>query len=112
MRPDEIRVITEWINRGAAWPDGIDDQADRLSLWSLRPIRRPKIPTVQDRAWAENPIDSFVLAQLDAREMTPSHGLNHGTLFAERHSICSACRQRRRWLTVLWPMGLPPPSHG
>ena len=72
LRPDEIRVITEWINRGAAWPDGIDDQADRLSLWSLRPIRRPKIPTVQDRAWAENPIDSFVLAQLDAREMTPS----------------------------------------
>ena len=48
LRPDEIRVITEWINRGAAWPDGIDDQADRLSLWSLRPIRRPKIPTVQD----------------------------------------------------------------
>ncbi len=72
LRPDEIRVITEWINQGAAWPDGIDDQADRLSLWSLRPIRRPKIPAVQDPTWVQNPVDSFILAQLDAREMTPS----------------------------------------
>lgn len=72
LRPDEIRLITEWINRGAAWPDGIDDQADRLSLWSLRPIRRPKVPRVGDRDWVQNPIDNFILSELEARQMTAS----------------------------------------
>ncbi|MCH2591345.1 MAG: DUF1549 domain-containing protein, partial [Planctomycetales bacterium] len=72
LRPAEIRLITEWINRGVAWPDGIDDQADRLSLWSLRPIQRPEVPRVEDRDWVQNPIDNFILSGLEAREMTAS----------------------------------------
>jgi len=72
LRQKEIRLIRDWINRGAAWPDGIDDQADRLSLWSLRPIRRPSIPSVTDASWVQNPIDSFVLAQLESRQMVAS----------------------------------------
>jgi len=93
LRQKEIRLIRDWINRGAAWPDGIDDQADRLSLWSLRPIRRPQIPSVTDASWVQNPIDSFVLAQLESRQMVASPRARH------RHLI------RRATLDLL---GLPP----
>ena len=72
LREDEIRVISDWIARGATWPDGIDDDADRLSLWSLRPIRRPAIPHVQDASGLQNPIDHFVQAQLEARQLRVS----------------------------------------
>ncbi|MFP6769636.1 MAG: DUF1549 domain-containing protein, partial [Planctomycetaceae bacterium] len=93
LRANEVAVLRAWIDRGAVWPDGIDDKADRLSLWSLRPITRPAVPRVKDTAWGQNPIDAFILAQLEERRLRPSLRAR------PRHLV------RRAWIDLL---GLPP----
>ena len=44
----------------------------RLDLWSLQPIGRPTPPAVRDPRWANNPIDYFVLARMEAAGLEPS----------------------------------------
>ena len=39
--------------------------------WSLRPLTRPEIPSVQDAAWSDQPLDRFILAKLEAQGLRP-----------------------------------------
>ncbi len=45
--------------------------APETDHWSFQPVRRPSPPKMS-RAWAETPIDGFVLARLDAAGLEPS----------------------------------------
>ncbi|MEE3372506.1 MAG: DUF1549 and DUF1553 domain-containing protein [Planctomycetota bacterium] len=40
--------------------------------WSYRPVSRPEVPAVRATQWVRNPIDAFVLAQLEGRDWTPA----------------------------------------
>jgi hypothetical protein len=40
--------------------------------WSFRPIRKPSVPEVRQRAWVRNPIDAFILARLEGRGWKPA----------------------------------------
>src|SRR4051794_23804455 len=51
--------------------DGTIKAADR-EHWSFRPVRRVTPPAVRDAAWGRNPIDSFLLARLEARDWKPA----------------------------------------
>ena len=42
------------------------------SFWSLQPVKKPPVPTVKNRAWASNPIDAFVLAKLEEKQLEPN----------------------------------------
>ena len=53
--------------------------ADRAH-WAFVPPVRPPLPAVKDTAWVRNPIDRFVLARLDAAELTPSVAADRLTL--------------------------------
>ena len=74
--PDnEIRLLTAWVEAGAAWPSGrvldlyeatSDVRAGR-DWWSLQPINRPAVPRL-----AKHPIDAFVRAKLKERSLTPA----------------------------------------
>src|SRR5690348_9470415 len=33
--------------------------------WAFRPVRRPAVLAVRDRAWVRTPIDAFILARLE-----------------------------------------------
>lgn len=75
---DEIRVLTEWVNEGAAWPDGrtldlfestSDVRAGR-DWWSLQPVERPPIPVTLPAS--RNPIDAFVSMVLAKRGFKPA----------------------------------------
>jgi hypothetical protein len=75
----EKRLLKEWIDGGAAWgSDPIDpfkfttDTRAGYDWWSLQPVVRPAPPKVQDRAWAKNPVDDFILARLEAQGLSPS----------------------------------------
>jgi hypothetical protein len=58
----EIRTIRDWIQQGAQWQ----------KHWSfLPPVRKP-LPDVADKKWARNPIDYFVLHQLEKNGLKPS----------------------------------------
>ena len=66
----QVEVIKEWIDQGAKWE----------TQWSFVAPKRPTVPEVKDKAWAHNPIDSFVLARLEAEGLKPSEEADKATL--------------------------------
>jgi mono/diheme cytochrome c family protein len=78
----QIDILTRWVKAGAPWPDAergivvrhgppVVDEAAR-QFWSFRPVVRPAIPAVKDKAWVRNPIDAFVLAKLEEKGLQPA----------------------------------------
>lgn len=61
----QILMLAEWIDQGAK----ID--AVKLGWPYTAPVVRP-LPHVRNTAWTRNPIDTFVLAKLEARGLTPA----------------------------------------
>ena len=45
--------------------------ADRLH-WSFQPPKRPPVPTVRQTSWVRTPVDTFILARLEAAGLLPS----------------------------------------
>ncbi len=39
--------------------------------WSYRPLNQPAPPAVRNQRWARTPVDQFVLARLEQRQLTP-----------------------------------------
>ena len=73
LRDAQVAAIRRWIEAGADWPDGVDPvETERQTPWSFAPIERPAIPPVGDESWVRNPIDSFLLARLEAADMRPA----------------------------------------
>jgi len=76
----KIDLITQWIRMGAPDPrngelessgeQAIDLEAGR-QFWSFRPVEDPDIPPVQHQAWPRNPIDHFIMAGLEKKDITP-----------------------------------------
>jgi len=58
----EIGVLREWIAGGAEWS----------GHWSFRTPVRPSPPTVAQKEWPRNAIDSFVLRRLEEEKLRPS----------------------------------------
>jgi mono/diheme cytochrome c family protein len=89
--PDkEIAAITEWVKMGAPWPADqpgavtrkgefqITD-ADRQH-WSFRKLERPPVPAINDPRQAANPIDHFILARLEEKQLALSAPADKRTL--------------------------------
>jgi hypothetical protein len=41
-------------------------------FWSFQPVRQPPLPAVKNVDWARSPIDRFILAKLEEKQLTPS----------------------------------------
>ena len=48
--------------------------------WSFRPLGRPAVPQVKDQGWVRNPVDAFVLEQLEEFGLTPAAEADRVTL--------------------------------
>lgn len=82
LKDNEIATLTKWVELGAPWPgdhghgkqptkrEKITDE-DR-AFWSFQPLKRPQVPVIDKDTWSRGPIDRFVLAQLQAAELTPA----------------------------------------
>ncbi len=70
LSDDEIETIRLWIDQGSEW----------ASHWAFIPPQRPSLPPVADRDWIRNPVDAFVLAQLERDGLTPSAEADRATL--------------------------------
>ena len=55
-------ILKRWIEQGATFEQH----------WSFRTVARPAPPNIKNKAWSKNPIDHFVLARLEAEELSPS----------------------------------------
>jgi hypothetical protein len=49
-------------------PQGTKDEPH----WAFQPIKKPDVPAVKDQCWVRNPIDAFVLDQLDSKKLKPA----------------------------------------
>jgi hypothetical protein len=90
----EIALLKRWIDQGAPWPDARSNaEAAPIPHWAFFPPVRPTLPAVKNKSWVRNPIDRFVLANLESEGLQPSPEADAVTLL------------RRASLDVV---GLPP----
>jgi hypothetical protein len=62
LTPAQKETLKKWVAEGAEYQ----------SHWSFIPPVRPKTPEVKDKGWVRNPIDNFILAQLEASGLKPA----------------------------------------
>ena len=78
LSDEKIAGLTEWVRMGLPWPENdktaTPSKAQIASThWAFQPIRKPAVPAVKDAAhWAQNEVDRFVLAKLEAAGLAPS----------------------------------------
>src|SRR5262245_11175184 len=90
LKDHEIAALTEWVKMGAPWP-GAGRAAASESLpknlaarsfteeekgfWAYQPVRAMRDiapPQVKDVAWAQSPIDRFILRKLEEKNLKPA----------------------------------------
>ncbi|HLW66844.1 MAG TPA: DUF1549 and DUF1553 domain-containing protein [Gemmataceae bacterium] len=72
--------MTRWLSAAllalfavAAHGNGGEIDFDKArDFWSFQPIKKPTVPAVQNSAWAQTPVDYFILAKLQAKGLSPS----------------------------------------
>jgi len=95
LKDHEIATLTEWVKMGAPWPGGIPPAASEIlpkspnsrsftevekGFWAYQPIKEvaPPQTTAQapsqagDEAWAQSPIDRFILRRLEESNLKPA----------------------------------------
>src|ERR1051326_3257360 len=40
--------------------------------WAFQPVAKPAVPAVKQTAWVRDPIDAFILAKLEGKNLSPS----------------------------------------
>jgi hypothetical protein len=76
-----IGDFVTWVKLGAAWPDDPKiATADPRKHWAFQPIKKPVLPTVKKNTWPANAIDSFILAKLESKGLTPNPPADPRTL--------------------------------
>ncbi len=90
MAAAEIEILTKWVNQGAAWPhesaNEIEKQEEfdiakrKAAHWCWQPIKSPAVPSVKRAEWPLDPIDNFVLRQLEHVGLSPAAPADKRTL--------------------------------
>ncbi|MFN9077725.1 MAG: DUF1549 domain-containing protein, partial [bacterium] len=99
LRDDDIKLLEEWVAMGAPDPriegaavaaghspgtahrwSSQDIDNGRQNHWAYKPLSAPKPPATKDSGWARSPIDSFILAGLEAKSLSPAADADPGTL--------------------------------
>lgn len=62
LTPEEAARLKRWVQEGAVW----------AGHWSFERLTKPAVPVVSDPTWPRNPIDSFVMAELDRQSLHTS----------------------------------------
>ncbi|MFC7336821.1 PSD1 and planctomycete cytochrome C domain-containing protein [Haloferula chungangensis] len=70
LKPDEIETLRQWIKEGAQWGEH----------WSFTPPKKHAVPKVTNTSWPRNDIDRFVLARIEAENLTPSKEADKASL--------------------------------
>lgn len=50
------------------------------SFWSFQPVKKPAVPGVKNKDWTKNPIDAFVMAKLEEKQIEPNKPADKRTL--------------------------------
>src|SRR5260370_14091147 len=83
--------LRAWMKDGAIWPEstpaGKNAKAgeyvitpEQRAFWAFQPVRKPDPPAVKDKNWARAPIDRFILAKLESKNLKPVRPAGKRTL--------------------------------
>lgn len=62
LSDEEVSLLTRWVREGAQWEDH----------WAYVPPLKADIPKVSNTSWAQNEVDHFTLAKMEAQNLQPS----------------------------------------
>ena len=62
LSDEEIQRIARWLKQGAPWDEH----------WAFETPIRPDLPKVTDTSWVRGPLDTFVLARMEAESLRPN----------------------------------------
>ena len=92
LPPAVVNDFVTWVKMGAPDPRANppksprkDGAADPAALWSFQPVTNPKPPAVRTKGWARDPFDAFVLAKVEAANLTPAKDATPATLIRRLH---------------------------
>jgi hypothetical protein len=79
---EEIAILEQWVKLGAPDPrekevvtaakkKRVIDLNEGKKFWAFQPVNNPKPPLVKDTAWPLDPLDHFILKQLEAKGIKP-----------------------------------------
>ena len=80
LSDSDIETLKTWIRMGAPWPESLKDVKVPSPWWSLQPLTHPQIPTTKSKNWANNGLDHFVLAGLEAKGLSPAPSADRRSL--------------------------------
>lgn len=75
MTAKEIEILKAWIAAGAPWQPH----------WSLVVPAKGELPAVSRKDWVKNPVDNFVLAQLERKGLAPAPEADPRVFFRRLH---------------------------
>jgi hypothetical protein len=96
LSDEQIANFERWVKLGAPDPrggPGASFEKKISDFWAAKSITRPSPPEIQNSAWIKDPLDAFVLAELEKRQLKPAPAADKRTLI------------RRAYLDLI---GLPP----
>lgn len=70
LRPTQIELLQKWVAEGAPYE----------SHWAFVPPKLTEAPPVKSEAWSQHPIDRYVLAALEKKNLSPSERADKRTL--------------------------------
>src|ERR1043166_3936528 len=81
----EIADLTTWVKMGApdprtAAPEQKARAQDSRDHWAWQPLSKPAVPAIQDVSWPKTPIDNFILAKLEEKQLKPNAPADRRTL--------------------------------
>jgi hypothetical protein len=66
-----IALLKIWIDEGAKGPADEKPETDPRDHWAFRTPVRPPVPKVKLAGWGQNPIDAFIAAELEKKDLQP-----------------------------------------
>ena len=83
----EVKLLTEWIDSGAEWPESefdrtarATDRDPRLDHWAWQPVTRPTVPPRRNGWPTGNAIDRFLQETLAEKGLAPAPEADRRTL--------------------------------
>ena len=85
LAKEKIKILTHWVRLGMPYPPGEEKEMvaeahssvptvneETKKWWSFQPVADVEIPGVNDKSWPRNPIDNFVLSNLEEVSLQPA----------------------------------------
>ena len=86
MKDEDIATLTAWVKLGAPYPGAVTTAATAAAkassvrgfteaekkFWAFQPIQKLTPPQVKNPAWVKSPLDNFILAKLEEKNLTPA----------------------------------------